>query len=319
LGFFYCIAVVWVVYLHSFKTIVLGNQSISFFEEFKAITKFRLAISVVFSSIAAYLIAADQIDLIELVLLVSGGYALVGASNAFNQIIERDLDARMNRTKNRPIPSGRMSVKTALSIAISLTLSGIVLLYLLNPKTAFFGSLSVLLYTLAYTPLKTKTPLSVFVGAIPGAIPFMLGWVAATNNFGIEPGTLFMIQFFWQFPHFWALAWMLDEDYKRGGFKLLPTGRKDHSTALQIILYTLWMMIISIVPVLGITGALMLSIPAAIIMFSCGLVMLLFALKLYMDKETKTARTLMLISVSYITALQIIYVVDHFIRVGINL
>jgi protoheme IX farnesyltransferase len=305
--------------LHSFKTIVLGNQSISFFEEFKAITKFRLAISVVFSSIAAYLIAADQIDLIELVLLVSGGYALVGASNAFNQIIERDLDARMNRTKNRPIPSGRMSVKTALSIAISLTLSGIVLLYLLNPKTAFFGSLSVLLYTLAYTPLKTKTPLSVFVGAIPGAIPFMLGWVAATNNFGIEPGTLFMIQFFWQFPHFWALAWMLDEDYKRGGFKLLPTGRKDHSTALQIILYTLWMMIISIVPVLGITGALMLSIPAAIIMFSCGLVMLLFALKLYMDKETKTARTLMLISVSYITALQIIYVVDHFIRVGINL
>jgi protoheme IX farnesyltransferase len=296
----------------------LRDHSISFIEEFKAITKFRLAISVVFSSIAAYLIAADRIDIVDLILLVSGGYALVGASNAYNQVIERHLDAKMHRTQNRPIPSGRMSSKTGLFIAVLLTLAGIVLLYFLNPKTAFFGTLSVLLYTLAYTPLKTKTPFSVFVGAIPGAIPFMLGWVAATNDFGIEPGTLFMIQFFWQFPHFWALAWMLDEDYKRGGFKLLPTGKKDHSTALQIILYTLWMSIVSIVPVFGVTGSLVLSVPAAILLFSCGLVMLYFGLKLYMDQQSKTARTLMLISVSYITILQLIYVVDHFIRVGIN-
>jgi protoheme IX farnesyltransferase len=296
----------------------LRDHSISFFEEFKAITKFRLAISVVFSSIAAYLIAADRIDVVDLFLLVSGGYALVGASNAYNQVIERHLDAKMHRTQNRPIPSGRMSSKTGLFIAVLLTLAGIVLLYFLNPKTAFFGTLSVLLYTLAYTPLKTKTPFSVFVGAIPGAIPFMLGWVAATNDFGIEPGTLFMIQFFWQFPHFWALAWMLDEDYKRGGFKLLPTGKKDHSTALQIILYTLWMSIVSIVPVFGVTGSLVLSVPAAILLFSCGLVMLYFGLKLYMDQQSKTAKTLMLISVSYITVLQLIYVVDHFIRVGIN-
>jgi len=296
----------------------LRDHSISFFEEFKAITKFRLAISVVFSSIAAYLIAADRIDIVDLILLVSGGYALVGASNAYNQVIERHLDAKMLRTQNRPIPSGRMSSKTGLFIAVLLTLVGIVLLYFLNPKTAFFGTLSVLLYTLAYTPLKTKTPFSVFVGAIPGAIPFMLGWVAATNDFGIEPGTLFMIQFFWQFPHFWALAWMLDEDYKRGGFKLLPTGKKDHSTAHQIILYTLWMSIVSIVPVFGVTGSLVLSVPAAILLFSCGLVMLYFGLKLYMDQQSKTAKTLMLISVSYITVLQLIYVVDHFIRVGIN-
>ena len=296
----------------------MRDHSISFIEEFKAITKFRLAISVVFSSIAAYLIAADRIDIVDLILLVSGGYALVGASNAYNQVIERHLDAKMHRTQNRPIPSGRMSSKTGLFIAVLLTLAGIVLLYFLNPKTAFFGTLSVLLYTLAYTPLKTKTPFSVFVGAIPGAIPFMLGWVAATNDFGIEPGTLFMIQFFWQFPHFWALAWMLDEDYKRGGFKLLPTGKKDHSTALQIILYTLWMSIVSIVPVFGVTGSLVLSVPAAILLFSCGLVMLYFGLKLYMDQQSKTAKTLMLISVSYITVLQLIYVVDHFIRVGIN-
>src|SRR5210317_493597 len=271
-----------------------------------------LSISVVISSLAGYLLGAENVSIITFFLLAIGGYFMVGASNVYNQIIERDLDALMERTKNRPIPAGRMSVNFAFILASILTLLGVIILYSINPRTAMFGAISIFLYTSAYTPLKTLTPLSVFVGALPGAIPFMLGWVAATNNFGIEPGTLFMIQFFWQFPHFWALAWMLDEDYQKGGFKMLPTGKKDKKTALQIILYTLWMMIVSIVPVFGITGALVLSIPAAVILFSCGLLMLFFALKLYMDKETKTARTLMLISVSYITALQIIYVVDHF-------
>ncbi len=139
-----------------------------------------------------------------------------------------------------------MSVARAMSIAITLTVLGIVTLYILNPKTAMFGAISIFLYTSVYTPLKTKTPLSVFVGAFPGAIPFMLGWVAATDDFGIEPGTLFMIQFFWQFPHFWALGWMLDDDYKKGGFKMLPTGKKDRGTAIQIIMYTIWMMVISV-------------------------------------------------------------------------
>ena len=207
------------------------------FADFKEITKARLSISVVFSAIAGYFLGATEIQLVPILLLAFGGYCMVGASNAYNQVIEKDLDALMNRTKNRPIPAGRMSVKTALLIAVVLTLIGIVSLYVLNPKTAMFGAISIFLYTSAYTPLKTKTPLSVFVGAIPGAIPFMLGWVAATNDFGIEPGTLFMIQFFWQFPHFWALGWMLDEDYKRGGFKMLPTGKKDKSTVLQIIMY----------------------------------------------------------------------------------
>src|SRR5690606_36410718 len=125
--------------------------------------------------------------------------------------------------------------------------------YFLNPRTAMFGAISTFLYTSVYTPLKTKTPLAVFVGAFPGAIPFMLGWVAATDSFGIEPGTLFMIQFFWQFPHFWSLGWMLDEDYRKGVFKLLPTGKKYKGTALQIIMYTIWMMIISVIRVFGFT------------------------------------------------------------------
>lgn len=240
---------------------------------------------------------------------------MVGASNAYNQIIEKDLDALMSRTKNRPIPSGRMSVKSALFIAILLTILGVVSLYALNPKTAMFGAISIFLYTSVYTPLKTKTPLAVFVGgAFPGgAIPFMLGWVAATNDFGIEPGTLFMIQFFWQFPHFWALGWMLDEDYKKGGFKMLPTGKKDKGTALQIIMYTFWMMLISIIPVFGITGRLTLSMTAAIIIFLMGGVMLVYAFRLYEKRDNVSARKLMLASVSYITLMQIVYVVDKFI------
>ena len=283
------------------------------FADFKEITKARLSISVVFSAIAGYFLGATEIQLVPILLLAFGGYCMVGASNAYNQVIEKDLDALMNRTKNRPIPAGRMSVKTALLIAVVLTLIGIVSLYVLNPKTAMFGAISIFLYTSAYTPLKTKTPLSVFVGAIPGAIPFMLGWVAATNDFGIEPGTLFMIQFFWQFPHFWALGWMLDEDYKRGGFKMLPTGKKDKSTVLQIIMYTIWMIVISVIPVFGITGALKLSIPAAVLIFLMGMVMLIFAFKLYEKQDNASARKLMLASVSYITLMQIVYVVDKFI------
>lgn len=290
------------------------NTALSlYFADFKEITKARLAVSVVFSSIAGYFLGAVEINLVSVLLLAFGGYCMVGASNAYNQVIERDLDALMNRTRNRPIPSGRMSVSTAMTIAVLLTLLGIVALYFLNPKTAMFGAISIFLYTSVYTPLKTVTPLAVFVGAFPGAIPFMLGWVAATDNFGIEPGTLFMIQFFWQFPHFWALGWMLDDDYKKGGFKMLPTGKKDKGTALQIIMYTIWMMLISIIPVFGFTGRLQLSVVAAAVIFIMGLVMLLFAFRLYEKRDNASARKLMLASVSYITLMQVVYVVDKFI------
>ena len=290
------------------------NASLAlYFADFKEITKARLAVSVVFSSIAGYFLGAVEISFSSVLLLAFGGYCMVGASNAYNQIIEKDLDALMSRTKNRPIPAGRMSVNTAMAIAVLMTILGIVALYFLNPKTAMFGAISIFLYTSVYTPLKTKTPLAVFVGAFPGAIPFMLGWVAATDNFGIEPGTLFMIQFFWQFPHFWALGWMLDDDYKKGGFKMLPTGKKDKGTALQIIMYTIWMMIISIIPVFGFTGRLQLSIVAAIIVFLMGTVMLFFAFRLYEKRDNASARKLMLASVSYITLMQVVYVMDKFI------
>ena len=281
--------------------------------DFKEITKFRLALSVVFSSIAGYLLGADQIEWQAILLLTFGGYGMVGASNAFNQVIERHSDAMMDRTKNRPIPAGRMSVRTALIIASMLTLFGVLSLYVLSPKTAFFGLLAIILYTIVYTPLKKITPLSVFVGAIPGAIPFMLGWVAATNDFDIEPGTLFMIQFFWQFPHFWALGWMLDDDYRKAGFKMLPTGKKDTGTLVQILMYTFWMILISIIPAWGITGSLQLSIPGAVIIGLMGIGMLFFGMQLYRKRTNQAARKLMLASVSYISLMQIVYVLDKYL------
>jgi len=274
----------------------------------------RLALSVVFSSIAGYLLGVEVVSYKDLALLAFGGYFMVGASNAFNQIIEKDLDVLMDRTKNRPVPSGRMSVSTAFTIACVFTILGIAILYIINPQTAMFGAISIFLYTCVYTPLKTKTPLAVFVGAIPGAIPFMLGWVAATDDFGIEPGTLFALQFFWQFPHFWAIGWFLFEDYKKGGFFMLPTGKQDKGTAVQTIMYTVWTILISVVPVLGITGELKLSIISAIIVFLLGLVMLYYAVQLFKKMTEKAAKELMLVSVSYITLIQIVYVIDKFIR-----
>lgn len=274
----------------------------------------RLALSVVFSSVAGYLLGVEVVDFKVLTLLAFGGYFMVGASNAFNQIIERDLDVLMSRTKNRPVPAGRMSVNTAFAIATIFTILGIIILYIINEQTALFGAISIFLYTCVYTPLKTKTPLAVFVGAIPGAIPFMLGWLAATDDFGIEPGTLFALQFFWQFPHFWAIGWFLFEDYKKGGFFMLPTGKQDKGTALQTIMYTVWTILVSIVPVLGVTGELKLSIIAAIVVLLLGLFMLYYALELFKKMTEKAAKQLMLASVSYITFVQIIYVIDKFIR-----
>ncbi|KGO94083.1 protoheme IX farnesyltransferase [Flavobacterium subsaxonicum WB 4.1-42 = DSM 21790] len=289
----------------------------SLFADFVAITKARLAISVVFSSVAGYLLGVSDDYLFNwatLIMLTIGGYCMVGASNVFNQIIEKDLDALMDRTKNRPVPTGKISVRNAFILGSVLTIAGIGILYSINPKTAMFGAISIFLYTSIYTPLKTVTPLAVFVGAFPGAIPFMLGWVAATNDFGIEAGTLFLVQFFWQFPHFWAIGWFLFDDYKKGGFFMLPTGKKDKKTALQIILYTSWLILASLLPATGYTGELKLSIVSAVIVFLLGIWMLVYAVKLYKKMDAVTAKKLMLVSVSYISLLQVIYVLDKFIR-----
>lgn len=286
----------------------------SWVKNFTEITKLRLSVSVVFSSVAGYLLGAAEVDFMILLLLCIGGYCMVGASNVYNQIMERDLDSLMDRTKNRPIPAGRMSIAAALSIAVILTIVGISVLYSINPQTAMFGAISIFIYVFLYTPLKTKTPLSVFVGAFPGAIPFMLGWVAATNDFGIEPGTLFMIQFFWQFPHFWAIGWFLFDDYKKGGFFMLPTGKRDRTTAVQVVFYSVCSVLSSLIPAFGVTGAFYITPISAVIIGGLGIWFVYYGLRLYKQKTDKSAKQLMLVSVSYITLLQIIYVADKFIR-----
>jgi len=296
-------------------TITANTSSIKgIITDVKQLTKVGLSLSVVFSSVAGYLLAVDTLNYNTLLLLAVGGFLMVAASNAFNQIIEKDTDALMQRTKNRPLPTGRMTVNTALTIAILFAAVGLGILYYINAKSALFGAISIFLYTSAYTPLKSVTPLTVFVGAIPGAIPFMLGWVAATNQFGIEAGILFMIQFFWQFPHFWAIGWLQYEEYKKAGFNMLPMNTKDTGAVKQIIFYTIIMILVSISPVLRATGDFYIYPATAIIVALLGCVMLYYAVQLYKTLHNTEARKLMLASVLYITLVQVIYVVDKFLH-----
>ena len=289
------------------------NKETSLIKEVVRLGKLRLSTSVVFSSVAGYLLGYQVFNWVHFILLIIGGITVVAASNALNQMYEKDRDALMNRTKNRPLPLGTMSMRQAWVTSIILLAIGLSALYVINPMTSYFGALSVVLYAIVYTPLKARTPMAVFVGAFPGAIPYMLGWVAARNDFDIETGTLFAQQFFWQFPHFWAIAWFSYDDYARAGYYLLPSRRKDRSSQLFIIVYTLWMIAVGILPAFGITGELTLSIPGAVAVFALGLWVLEKGRRLLQDSDDKTARKLMFSSIGYLTGMQIIYIIDRFI------
>ena len=291
----------------------LNIKQVSLFSQILILIKYRLSLSVVLSSVCSYLIAFDIFSLITFSLLVIGGFFVVGASNGFNQVIERRRDALMIRTSSRPIPSGVMTVNKALIICVTLGILGLSMLYLINFRTALFGLGSMIIYLGLYTPLKTLTPLSVFFGAIPGAIPFMLGWVAVTNKFSIETGILFMIQFFWQFPHFWAIGWMSHDDYKNAGFKMLPSGKRDNATAFQIVFYSIWMIIVSSLPYFNFTGKLSIGTYSLILILISGLLMLYQALKLMRYKDKQNAIRLMYVSIFYLSFIQIIFVIDKFL------
>ena len=291
----------------------LNIKQTSLFSQTLILIKHRLSFSVVFSSVCSYLIAFDIFSLTTFLLLVIGGFFVVGSSNGFNQIIERRRDALMTRTSSRPLPSGVMTVNQALIICVFLSLLGLSMLYIINFRTAIFGLISMVIYLALYTPLKPITPLSVFFGAIPGAIPFMLGWVAVTDRFSIETGILFMIQFFWQFPHFWAIGWVSHDDYKNAGFKMLPSGKRDNATAFQIVFYTIWMIIVSTLPYFSFTGKLSIGIYSLILILVSGFLMLYQALKLMRYKDKQNAIRLMYTSIFYLSFIQIIFVIDKFL------
>ena len=277
--------------------------------DFLQLSKIRLTTSVVFSAIAGYFIAGGMLKSLDLIALILGGFLVVSASNGFNQIIEKDLDKLMKRTEDRPLPQQRITTFQAMLLSLAMGLAGVYFLFSINFYSGFFGSLSVLLYVLAYTPLKRISSFSVFVGAFPGAIPFMLGWIAVTNHFAIEAGILFAIQFIWQFPHFWAIAWVSDDDYTKAGFKMLP-GNKGKSTAFKAFMYTMFLIPLSVLPFFKFTGKLELSSIACLLTLILGLWFMTKSIYLFKTLSNEDAKKLMFSSFIYLPLLQLIYVID---------
>lgn len=268
--------------------------------------KMRLASLVVLSAAIGFVIGSHEVNWGKLLLLVLGGFLVTGASNGFNQIIEKNLDKLMDRTQNRPLPQERMSINESFILAALMGIAGVVILSVfMNPLSGILGTLALLLYTVVYTPLKRATPFAVFVGAFPGAIPPMLGYVASTSGFGeitFQAWILFAVQFMWQFPHFWAIAWVLDEDYKKAGFRMLPSlGGRDKSSAFQVLVYTLFLLPISLFPVLfGMSG-----IVSAIVISICGAFFAYQAYVLYRECTVEAARKLMFGSFIYLPVVQL--------------
>lgn len=278
-------------------------------KDYIQLTKFRLSFLVVFSATATFLLGSSGvIDWRKLVMLVLGGFMVTGSSNAFNQIIEKDLDKLMSRTQKRPLPDNRMEVNEAFVFSLVMGIVGVFLLgYFVNITCGILGLLALLLYTLLYTPLKKHTPFAVFVGAFPGAIPPMLGWVAATGKLDVIAFALFFIQFIWQFPHFWAIAWVLDDDYKKAGFKMLPSlGGRDKSSAFQALVYTICLIPISLLPFFfHLTG-----IISSIVIIIAGVLFMMKAIKLYKTLDVKAAKELMFGSFIYLPVIQIAMFLD---------
>jgi protoheme IX farnesyltransferase len=285
------------------------NQILTKARAYFDLLKFRLSFTVVFSGAIGYLLAAKQpIDWMHMLIFCIGGFLVTGASNIINQIIEVDLDKLMRRTANRPLPTGRLSIVEAAVFASIIGFAGLFLLFtFINLLTALFTFLSLVLYAFVYTPLKRVGPIAVFVGAFPGALPPLIGWVAATNMLEVGAFTLFSIQFVWQFPHFWAIAWVADEDYKRAGFKLLPNrGGKDLQTAFQIMIYTLFLLPLSVLPAkFGITG-----LNAALIAVVCGSLFLIQTFYLMKECSRKAALQMMFGSFLYLPLVQIAFLWD---------
>ncbi|MEY5048297.1 MAG: protoheme farnesyltransferase [Bacteroidota bacterium] len=277
----------------------------AFFE----LLKFRLSFLVAFSGAIGYLLASGRaINWNSLVFFALGGFLVTGSANIINQIIETDLDKLMSRTMNRPLPTGKISSVEATLFSFLLGGVGLYLLLIYtNIPTTLLTLMSSILYGFVYTPLKRKGPIAVFVGAIPGALPPLIGWCAAAGNITYEALLIFGIQFIWQFPHFWAIAWVLDDDYKKAGFKLLPAnGAKDVNTAFQLMIYSLCLIPLGLFPyMVGMTGKI-----SAIITTLCGVLFLMQNIYLMKKCSREAAMQLMFGSFVYLPVVQIALVFD---------
>ena len=297
------------------------NKLLLFFQ----LTKFRLTLTVVFSAIAGYLLGLNEFSLnsqIDLLLLVAGGFCVTGSANAFNQILERDYDRLMKRTSSRPLAMKKLSVLHSVFFASILSILGIFLLFIINPYCSLFGSISILLYVLFYTPLKRFSSFSIFVGAIPGALRFLIGWVAAydyslfnsinPSGFELDSGALFAMQFFWQFPHFIAIAWVQDKDYKKAGFKMMIGEKKGNVAAFSAVVSTILLIGCSISPYMYEMNKLDMSYYALLFVLFLGLWFLYFSIKLLVDQDDSSARKLMFSSFIYLPLLQTILILDKY-------
>ncbi len=298
------------------KTSIIENNlkgEMSFFRskasDFNQLVKFRLTFLVVFSSVVTYLTASQgAINWFEVAMLTLGGFLVTGASNGINQIIEKDYDKLMLRTANRPVATNRMSVAEASIICMLMGLTGVFIIsYYLNAASGWLAFFALISYAFIYTPLKRVSPISVFVGAFPGAIPTMLGWVAYSGRIDTPAIILFTVQFFWQFPHFWSIAWILDDDYKRAGFKMLPsTPGRDKGTALQTLIFSLALIPLGMLPMqYGITG-----IISGFVGILGGLMLSYYSYRLLKTCETKDAKKLMFASFIYLPLVQLAYLFD---------
>jgi heme o synthase len=284
---------------------LLAVKSKAFIE----LLKMRLSLLVAFSCAFGYALASKgNINWEVLLMLTVGGFLLSGASVSINQILEKDLDKVMTRTKNRPLPTARLNVTESVIFIVTILFVSVYILWIYtNPLTVLLSLVSMIIYSFIYTPLKRVGPVAVFVGAIPGALPPLLGWVAATGFISYEALIIFGIQFIWQFPHFWAIAWVADDDYKKAGFKLLPSGGgKDMNTAIQIMIYTLFLIPLGLLPAkFGITG-----LDSAIVATVCGVAFLAQTFSLMKTGSRQSALRIMFGSFLYLPIVQIAYLMD---------
>lgn len=293
-----------------------------FFSDFSKLIKFRLTFLVVFSASVTFLIGSKiqvdrailpQIDWNNWLILIAGGFLVTGAANCFNEIIEKDLDKLMTRTKDRPMPAGRMTTGQGLVLGLIMGMAGTWLLGKLNLETGLLSVFSILLYAFAYTPLKRKSPIAVFVGAIPGALPPLIGYLAAlgdTTVFSVVDyqiaGILFLVQFVWQFPHFWSIAWVLDDDYKKAGFRLLPTKKRDKTSAIVTFVSTLVLIPVSLLPTIyGFGGYYIAGVSVL-----AGLLFSWYGYQLVVKMDLPSARKVMFCSFFYIPLVQLVLLFD---------